>query len=308
MSFVYKSDAGLGHRWQAVFKQQAPQMAFHLWPEVGDPANVRFFAAWVPPENIGSLFPNLEVLFSSGAGIDQFNLASLPPHLPIVRMIEPGIVEGMVEYVSWAVLALHREMPRYQREQRLGSWAPRQALPAGARRIGILGLGSLGQAALRQLRSFGFDCAGWSRSHHSIEGARSFAGPAELGAFLVRTDILTCLLPLTTETRGFLNSALFKALPRGAGLVHVGRGQQLVPDDLLEAIDSGQIGEAILDVTDPEPLPAAHPFWRHPQVTITPHIAGMTQPETAAEVVIANLRRFERKEPMIGLVDRAKGY
>jgi len=163
-------------------------------------------------------------------------------------------------------------------------------------------------SALPGFRGFGFDCARWSRSPHSTEAAHSFSGPTELGLFLARTYILVCLLPLTPETRGFLNAALFSSLPKGAGLVPVGRGKQLVDADLLDAIASGQSGDAILDVTEPEPLPPSHPFWHHPNSAVTPHIAGMTQPETAAEVVIATLRRYELGEAMIGLVDRAKGY
>ena len=135
-----------------------------------------------------------------------------------------------------------------------------------------------------------------------------FAGADELPAFLARTQLLVCLLPLTAETRGLLNAALFAQLPRGAGLVHVGRGPQLVPQDLLDALAQGQIADAVLDVTDPEPLPPEHPFWQHPNIWLTPHIASMTQPETAADVVLDNLRRFEADEAMIGRVDRALGY
>jgi glyoxylate/hydroxypyruvate reductase A len=172
----------------------------------------------------------------------------------------------------------------------------------------VLGLGSLGQAVLRALQGLGFDCAGWSRSPRSIDGVQCFAGEAGRMDLLRRSDILVCLLPLTDATRGFLNSALFDALPRGAALVHVGRGPQLVGADLLRALDDGHLGEAVLDVTDPEPLPADDPLWRHPRVQITPHIASVTQPDTAVAVVLDNLRRFEAGLPLVGLVDRKKGY
>lgn len=308
MSFVYKSDSGLGQRWANVFARHAPQIPFRLWPDIGDPLKVRFLAAWVPPDDIAGRFPHLEVLFSSGAGVDQFELSSLPAGLTVVRMVEPGIISGMVEYVSWAVLGLHRDMPRYQRQQRLASWSPVQALPACKRRVGVLGPGTLGQAVLLQLRSLGFDCAAWGRSPRAVDGVRCFAGTEQLGVFLARTDILICLLPLTAETIGFLNGALFAALPAGASLVHVGRGRQLVSDDLVAALRDGRISHAILDVTEPEPLPPSHAFWAHPSITLTPHIAGMTQPETAAEVVLDNLRRYEAGVPMVGVVDRMKGY
>lgn len=307
-TFLYKSDPVRGQQWAEVFRQHAPDIDFRIWPDIGDPHKVRFLAAWEPPADIAARFPNLEVLFSSGAGVDQFNFAALPPTLPVVRMVEPGIVRGMVEYVAHAVLALHRDIPAYRRQQSAEQWRPLPVRQAGERRVGVLGLGSLGQAVLEQLSGFGFDCAGWSRSRHAIDGVQCFAGQAELPAFLARTDILVCLLPLTDATRGMLNAALFAQLPQGAMLVHVGRGPQLVSDDLLAALDSGQLSEAMLDVTDPEPLPAGHAFWRHPRIQITPHIASMTQPLSAAAVVIDNLRRLAAGEPLVGLVDRTRGY
>ncbi len=307
-TFLYKSDPVRGQQWAEVFRQHAPDIDFRIWPDIGDPLRVRFLAAWEPPADIATQFPHLEVLFSSGAGVDQFNFAALPPTLPVVRMVEPGIVRGMVEYVTHAVLSLHRDIPAYRRQQQAEQWRPLPVRPASERRIGVLGLGSLGQAVLAQLLGFGFDCAGWSRSRHAIDGVQCFAGQEELGAFLARTDILICLLPLTDATRGVLNAALFAQLPQGAALVHVGRGPQLVSDDLIATLDSGHLSEAMLDVTDPEPLAAGHALWRHPRVHITPHIASMTQPRSAAVVVIDNLRRFSAGEPMVGLVDRSRGY
>lgn len=308
MTFLYKGDPVRGALWAQLFAQKAPHQPFRVWPDTGDASQVRFLAAWEPPAEIERSFPRLQVLFSVGAGIDQFDLRALPPDLPLVRMVEPGIVETMVEYAAFAVLGLHREMPAYHRQQQLEQWQERHVRPAARQRVGVLGLGMLGQAVLAKLRGFGFDCAGWSRSHHALEGVRCFAGEGELAAFLARTDILVCLLPLTPATRGLLDARLFAQLPHGAGLVQVGRGQQLVQEDLLAALESGQIGDAVLDVCVPEPLPPGHPFWRHPRIWLTPHIASTTQPETAVDVVLDNLRRFERGEAMLGLVDRTRGY
>ena len=307
-TFLYKSDPARGRQWAEVFARHAPEIDFRIWPDVGDPARVRFLAAWEPPDDLATRFPNLEVLFSSGAGVDQFDFSALPATLPVVRMVEPGIVRGMVEYVTHAVLDLHRDMPAYRRQQARGEWQPLPVRTAGERRVGVLGLGSLGQAVLAQLVAFGFDCAGWSRSRHVIDGVACHAGADELGAFLARSEILVCLLPLTESTRGFLAAALFSKLPAGASLVHVGRGPQLFANDLLAALASGQLREAVLDVTDPEPLPPSHALWQHPNIRITPHIASMTQPLSAAEVVLDNLRRFDAGETMVGLVDRTRGY
>lgn len=307
-SFLYKSDPVRGRQWAEVFAQHAPTLPFRIWPDIGDPTDVHYLAAWQPPADIATRFPNLKLLFSSGAGVDQFDFSTLPAELPVVRMVEPGIIHGMVEYVTHAVLDLHRDMPAYRRQQQEGLWQPLPVRPAAERRVGVLGLGSLGQAVLQSLQRFGFACAGWSRSRHAIDGVACFAGQEELDAFLARTDILVCLLPLTDATRGFLDATLFKRLPPGAQLVHVGRGAQLVSADLLAALDGGHISEAALDVTDPEPLPGGHALWSHPRVRITPHIASMTQPRSAAAVVLDNLQRFQRGEPLLGLVDRHRGY
>lgn len=306
--FVYKADAQRGRQWAEIFHRDAPEIDFRLWPEVGDAHAVRYLAAWEPPADLDSRFPNLELLFSTGAGVDQFDFAALPPRLPVVRMVEPGIVQGMVEYVTHAVLDLHRDMPAYRRAQQRRQWQPIPVRTAADCRVGVLGLGSLGQAVLAQLVAMGFDAAGWSRSRRDLPGVRCHAGEDELDAFLASTQILVCLLPLTEATRGLLNAALFNRLPRGASLVHVGRGPQLVNADLLRALDEGQLAEALLDVTDPEPLSEADPLWSHPRVRVTPHIASMTQPQTAARVVIDNLRRHARGEPLLGLVNRAQGY
>lgn len=307
-TFLYKSDPVRGERWARVFAQRAPQLDFRIWPDVGDPAEVQYLAAWEPPADIGARFPSLRLLFSTGAGVDQFDHRQLPSALPIVRMIEPGITAGMVEYVTHAVLDLHRDMAAYRRQQAQGLWQPLPVRAAGERRVGVLGLGELGRAVLARLASFGFDTAGWSRSPRTLEGSLCLHGAEGLAALLSRSEILVCLLPLTPETRGFLNAALFAQLPRGAQLVHVGRGPQLVQQDLLDALDAGQLSEAVLDVCDPEPLPAGHALWAHPRVRITPHIASMTQPETAAHAVLDNLERLAAGQPLLGQVDRAKGY
>ncbi|KQV45751.1 glyoxylate/hydroxypyruvate reductase A [Pelomonas sp. Root1217] len=307
-TFLYMADAERGRRWGELFRRDAPAVDFRLWPDVGDPAQVHYLATWQQPGQLAERFPNLKLLFSTGAGVDQFDLAALPPAVSLVRMVEPGIVQGMVEYVLHAVLDLHRDMPAYRRQQTQRQWRPLPVRTAAQCRVGVLGLGSLGEAVLHALHGLGFDCAGWSRSRRNIDDVRCFAGEAERAEFLRRSDILICLLPLTDATRGLLDSTLFDALPRGASLIHVGRGPQLVNADLLRALDDGRLGEAVLDVTDPEPLPSDDPLWRHPRVQITPHIASMTQPDTAAAVVLDNLRRFEAGLPLVGLVDRRKGY
>jgi glyoxylate/hydroxypyruvate reductase A len=308
MALLYKSDPARGAEWAKILAQKAPDLSFRIWPEIGDPAEIRYFVAWMPPDDLMERFPNLELLISSGAGVDHLDLSKLPPDLPVARMVETGIVDGMVEYVSMAVLSLHRDLIDYVAQQRDEVWKQIRVRPASTRRVGVLGLGMLGEASCRMLKNFGFQIAGWSRSRREIEGVTCFAGAGELPEFLARTDILVCLLPLTDETRGMLGAKLFAQLPKGAKLVNTGRGGHLDQDALLAALDSGQISAAVLDVTTPEPLTKGHPLWRHPRVLVTPHIASMTQPETAVEVVLENLRRHRAGEPLIGLVDRVRGY
>jgi len=260
------------------------------------------------PADLLAQMPNLKVLFSSGAGIDHVDLAALPAHVPLVRMIEPGIINGMVEYVSLAVLALHRDFFHYMEQKAVRSWNPLEVPSASSRTIGVMGLGSLGCAVLDRLASYGFRLRGWNRSPRAIDGVQTFAGADQLQHFLAGCDILVCLLPLTPATRGILNRDLFAGLPAGASLVNVGRGPHLVNADLLAALDAGRLSRAILDVTDPEPLPPDHAFWTHPRVFVTPHVASMTQPETAAPLLLENIRRHQRGEPLLGVVDRGRGY
>jgi glyoxylate/hydroxypyruvate reductase A len=295
MAFVYKADPNRAALWVQLFARQAPQVPFRVWPNVGDPKDVRFLAAWLPPDDLAATFPNLEVLFSVGAGVDQLNLAQIPDDVKLVRMIEPALVATMAEYVSFAVLALHRDMPMYLSQQRERVWREHRVRPPGASRVGVMGTGLLGTAAIERLRSLGFDCVGWNRR-------------VDLDSFLARTDILVCLLPLTDSTRGILNRHLLDTLPEGAALVSVGRGGHLVEADLLEALDRGHVRASIIDVCETEPPAQDHPFWHHPKIWLTPHIASTTQPESAVEAVLANMARYERGEVMLGLVDRSRGY
>jgi glyoxylate/hydroxypyruvate reductase A len=305
---VYKSDPVRGRVWADVFAKLAPEIEFRTWPDAGDAARVEYLVAWTPPPDLSTRFPNLRVVFSTGAGVDQFDFAALPPHVPLARMTERGIVDGMVEYATWAVLALHRRLPEYQRQQRESRWHELPYVPADSRRVGVMGLGVLGRAVLDRLGTFGFRRAGWSRSPHSIDGVECHAGFGSLDDFLGGLDIVVCLLPLTAETRGILDARRLAALPRGASLVNVARGPHVDAGALLDALERNHLAEAILDVTDPEPLPAEHPLWRHPRVLLTPHVASVTQPETAARAVIEQIRRDRTGEPLHDLADRDRGY
>ena len=214
----------------------------------------------------------------------------------------------MGEYVLLAVLRHHREFDRFEREQRARNWAYSFPPQAADRPVGIMGLGELGASAAKLLSAQGFPVLGWSRTPKAIEGVTSYAGRGELHAFLHRSQILVCLLPLTAETRGILDAETFDGLPHGACVINVARGDHLVEADLLAALDSGHLAGATLDVFRTEPLPVDDPLWRHPKVLITPHVASYSLPATAADGVVDNVRRALAGQPLRHQVDRARGY
>lgn len=306
--FLLLSTPDRARAFARAFAEHLPGIRLATDPGAVDPAQVRYLMAWEFPDNIAARWPHLDLIFSTGAGIDQLLSRRLPAGARLVRMIEPGNTAMVRDYVVMAVLALHRDLHGYRRQQAQEVWQARQILWPDQRRVGIMGLGELGRASLAALHPFGFQLAGWSRSAKDIEGVECHHGPDGLHPFLSRTDILVCLLPLTPDTRGILNDDLFAALPPAACLVQVGRGGHLDQAALLRALDAGQLSAAFLDVTDPEPLPPGDPLWHHPGITITPHVAGHTRAETSAMATVANLRRFLTGKPLDGMVDPRRGY
>ncbi len=308
MSIVYKSELTRGQHWQSIFSAEIPELDFFLWPETGDPLAVEYLVAWEPPENFLQLFPNLKAVFSVGAGIDQFDTSVFPEHIKLVRMLDPNITQGIVEYVTLATLTLHRKLPLYLQQQEKKVWRYEPWVPAPQRQVGILGLGNLGQAVARQLGSLGFALRGWSRTAKHIDQMQCYSGWDSLAEFLAKTDILICMLPLTEETQHILCDKHFAMLPTGAYIVNVGRGGHLVEADLLSALDSGKIAGAMLDVLATEPADESHPFWNHPNIILTPHIAAVTSAENGGRLLLENIRRDLKGEPMVGEVNLQAGY
>ena len=309
LTLAFRSPGDHVDKWRAALAALLPDLTFLPWQDVADPAAVDVALCWLPPEGWLASLPNLKLVHSLGAGVDHVVRDKLyPAHVPLVRLVDPHMTRAMTEYVTMQALRLHLKEPAYRRQQQAALWKPQVPPRASERRIGILGLGELGAASAAALVNFGFDVAGWSRTPKTLPGVTCFAGDEGFPAFLARTEILICLLPLTSATEGILSAASFARMPKGAGIINVGRGRHLVDQDLLAALDSGQLSEAVLDVFTQEPLPADHPFWAHERITVTPHVAALTNPGTASLVVAENLRRLARGEAWPDQVDLAAGY
>ena len=308
-TILFRSGPASVRRWRPLLAGLMPEHEFRYAPEVGDRVTIDYAIVWNPePELLGSL-PNLKLIFSLGAGVDHIlRDQSLPKHVPIVRLVDPYMTDTMSEYIALSVLRLHRQDLDYLAQQGSQIWEERDQKRAAERPVGILGFGTLGQDAGNKLKALGFDVAGWSRSEKSVPGFTTYVGADGFDALLRRSEILVCLLPLTPETRGILNAAAFARLPKGAAIVNAGRGGHLVEEDLIPALDSGQLSGAVLDVFREEPLPPEHLFWRHPRIIVTPHIAAETHPPTAAPIIRDAIRRFEAGQPVSNLVDPSRGY
>jgi glyoxylate/hydroxypyruvate reductase len=309
MAILFRSTPAATARWRPLLAQLMPQHEVRFWPEIGDPATIEYALVWQPEPGVLARLPRLRLIVGLGAGVDHLlRDPELPRHIPIMRLVDPYMTDAMSEFVVLSVLRLHRQDLDYLAQQRAGEWRELEQKNPGERPVGILGFGTLGQDAGRKLKSLGFPVAGWSRSAKAVPGFATHASAAGLEALVAQSEILVCLLPLTAATEGILNADLFSRLPRGAGLVNAGRGGHLVEADLIPALDAGQLSGAVLDVFREEPLPSDHPFWRHPRIIVTPHIAAETHPPTAAKIIGEAIRRFEAGQPVANLVDWSRGY
>jgi glyoxylate/hydroxypyruvate reductase A len=309
MALVLRVGPAREQWWLEHMQSLLPDVDCRLWGNPGDVDEIEIAVVWRPPAGGLKHFPNLRAIVSIGAGIDHV-LADpeLPRHVPIIRTTGEDLKIRMREYVSLQVLRLHRRLPEIETAQERREWLQFVSPPAYERKVGLMGLGDLGGDCARALASLGFDVAGWSRRPKTINGIMSFAGQDDLTAFLNRTEILICLLPLTPATKGILNADLFARLPKGASIINAARGGHLIDDDLLTAIEAGQISAATLDVFTTEPLPAEHPFWDHPKILVTPHIASLIDPIAGGKAIAANVKKFLAGEPVPDLVDLTQGY
>jgi glyoxylate/hydroxypyruvate reductase A len=295
--------------WAGLLRQRIPDIDFRVHPEIGRAEDIEVVLAWKPPHGVLARLPRLRLICSLGMGVDHLlSDPELPRTVPIARLVDRNMIEQMTEYALYAVLHFHRSFHVYERFQRERRWQELPLADTASRRIGVMGLGAIGRDSALGLAALGFKVAGWSRTARVLPSVHCLHGPEGLRALLSESEILLVTLPLTPHTAGILNASNLRALPRGACVVNMARGELVVEADLLQALDEGHVAGAFLDVTEHEPLPPEHKLWSHPNVRLTPHIAGLTNPRTAVEPIAENIRRLRAGEPLLDLIDVTRGY
>jgi len=310
MHILFYSPDNRPQPWLDDLAQALPEARLSVWREGDDVSAADYIVAWQPPAALLRGRTGLKALFNLGAGVDAILQLgdALPPEVTIVRLDDAGMAVQMAEYVSHAVLRHFRRFDDYEAQNRAGIWQPLEPYRKQDFTVGILGLGVLGARIAASLAQFEFPLLGWSRSPKDLPGVRCFSGSDGLDAFLRRTRVLVCVLPLTAETTGLLDRDNLAKLQPGAYLINVARGAHVAEPDLLAAIKSGRIAGATLDVCRTEPLPPQHPFWQEPRITLTPHIAALTLRTESIRQIAGKILALERGETIAGIVDPTKGY
>ena len=299
--------------WLHDFARALPEAELREW-QAGDTAPADFAVVWRPPRDMLAGRDNLRAIFNLGAGVDAIlaleheHPGTLPRNAQLIRLEDGGMAPQMAEYVAHAVLRYLRRFDEYQTLQGECRWQTLEPHPRESFTVGVLGLGVLGAHVAQTVAAFGMPVRGYSRSARQIDGITTFAGAAQFDAFLDGVKVLVNLLPHTSDTRGVLNAQVFEKLARGAYLINVARGGHLVEADLLDALASGQLNAATLDVFREEPLPPDHPFWREPRITITPHISALTLRHESVEQVAQKINALMRGETVSGVVNLERGY
>ena len=290
----------------AELQQQLPQVPIVVWPDVPDPDAISFAVVWRQPAGSLTLFNNLRVLQSFGAGVDNILVDPLLPKLPLARIVDPDLTASMIQYLDTALGFYRYRFDEYINAQQTQRWHPRSRRQLKA--VTVLGLGELGAAVAMHLSQQGWQVSGWSNSAKHIDGVNCYAGLAELPIALAEADVLICLLPLTSATNNLLNSETLAFCRQGVIFINVARGAIVDDDALLAALQSGQVSAACLDVFRQEPLPAEHPYWQQPNVLVTPHISAVTNAQTAVTQIVENYKRCMASLPMFNLIDQQRGY
>jgi len=299
---------GNAQLWRDTFAAQLPDLEIRIWPDARDAGDIEYLAFIRPDFDVLPDLPNLKAMFSRSAGVEAFIDHPRLPKVPLGKIEPSGGDPMMTEYVVMHVLRFHRDMPGYQAAQANREWRRTRLVRPEERRIGFLGLGLMAKAPALVLKSLGFPVLAWVRSPRKDAEIEIFHGPGQLEPFLSQTDIAVCLLPLTRETEGIFCTRTFAMMPKGAMLVNVGRGGHVIAEDLIAALDSGQLSYAALDALRPEPLPPDSPLWLHPKVTVMPHVARRPTVAQLATEIAANIRSIAAGGPLLQQVDITMGY
>lgn len=306
MSFLIISTQRDPKAWVEALKEKNPELDLEVYPDVADPSKVEFALSWKHPHGIYKDYPNLKVIASMGAGIDHvIDDPDIPEDIKITRVIDEQLTKDMSVFVLALILDHLRNLSHHYSSR---EWKPKKYLRPEEVQVGIMGMGVLGVGVAERLIQNNFNVTGWSRTKKEILGVKTFHGDDQLPEFLAETNVLVCLLPLTSETENILNKRIFEQLPGDAYVINVARGPHLVEEDLLEMIDSGHLSGASLDVFRKEPLPEDHPFWKHEKIKVTPHIASVTNPATVVPQILENYDRMKDGTELMNVVDREKEY
>jgi len=292
--------------WIAGLRAALPAADVAVW-EPGAPA-ADYAVVWAPPQAFLDEQPGLRAVFNIGAGVDALLKLRLPPTARVVRLDDAGMSVQMAEYVCHAVIRHYREFDGYEADVRQGRWSYRKPRSRADFAVGVMGLGVLGSRVAQALRVFEFPVNGWSRSPKALDGVRGFSGREGFNDFLAASRVLVNLLPLTPDTQDILNRGTLSRLQPGGYIVNVARGAHLVDEDLLALLDEGHLAGATLDVFRTEPLPAGHPFWTHPGMTVTPHTSARTLRDESIAQIAGKIRALEQGDPIAGIVDPVRGY
>ena len=295
--------------WKDALLSANPQLKVYSYLEEHPKEEITMALIWKHPKGSLALYPNLKCIASAGAGVDYiFEDPTVPEHIPITRLVDPYLASDMSEHVLAVIFAELKNFNTYKIQQTQALWKTKEYRRIADVTVGIMGLGALGALTGKDLAKAGFNVQGWSRSEKAIDGIITFAGDSGLQKFLKKTDFLVCLLPLTPDTSGILNSSLFKELPKGAYIINVARGGHVVDNDLLEQLDNNHLSGACLDVYHQEPLPSSHGFWKHPKIFMTPHYASVSDTNSVIPQILENYKNLDKRNALMNVVNREKGY
>lgn len=306
---IYTNNTKLSQSWQIVLRDELPNTTIEIYPSISDFNDVDFLVCWKPVHGLFAQFPNLKAIQALGAGVDSlFAHNVIDAHIQVSKIVDDQLTQDMWEHVLCIVMNDMKNLFTYQEQQIQKLWKTKRYKRINNTSIGILGLGTIGSFVAQQFSQLGFKVYGWSRTLKAVDGVDTNVGKDGLDAVCNHSDYIINILPLTKETRGILNKDLFSSMRSDGLLINVGRGLHLAEDDLIDAIATGQIRGASLDVFGEEPLPENHSFWSKPGIQITPHVAGLTYVKSVYPQVVENINRIKAGKPLLNCIDVEKGY